>query len=141
MLNLLVKNWKLRVWCSLFHSFHGICKISNVDTWTAKHLAQASCTELTSANVSLGLFLDHQQNMLNDFQISTYLIFPMKLILIKKKLNKIKAIYLVLSIVNEFGSWHTLYSMQHWPKMNFDYLHFFDEIKLTLGCTKKLSWY
>ena len=45
MLNLLVQNWKLRVWCCLFHFFHVICKISNM--WTTKHLAQASCTELT----------------------------------------------------------------------------------------------
>ena len=42
-----IKNWKLRVWCSLFHFFHVICKISNFNIWTAKHLAQASCTELT----------------------------------------------------------------------------------------------
>ena len=28
--------------------FHVICKISNFDMWTAKHLAQASYTELTS---------------------------------------------------------------------------------------------
>ena len=27
--------------------FYVICKISNFDTWTAKHLGQASCTELT----------------------------------------------------------------------------------------------
>ena len=27
--------------------FHVVCKISNFDMWTAKHLAQASCTELT----------------------------------------------------------------------------------------------
>ena len=27
--------------------FHVICKISNFNTWTAKHLARASCTELT----------------------------------------------------------------------------------------------
>ena len=27
--------------------FHIICKISNFNLWTAKHLAQASCTELT----------------------------------------------------------------------------------------------
>ena len=47
MLNLLVKNWKLRVWCSLFQFFHVIWKISNFNMWTAKHLAQASCTELT----------------------------------------------------------------------------------------------
>ena len=47
MINLLVKNWKLRVWCSLFHFFHVICKISNFNMWTTKHLVQASCTELT----------------------------------------------------------------------------------------------
>ena len=47
MLDLFMKNWKLRVWCSLFHFFHVICKISNFNMWTAKHLAQASCTGLT----------------------------------------------------------------------------------------------
>ena len=47
MLHLLVKNWKLRVWSSLFHFFYVICKISDFNMWTAKHLAQASCTELT----------------------------------------------------------------------------------------------
>ena len=47
MLDLLVKNWKITVWCFLFHFFHVICKISNFNLWTAKHLAQASCTELT----------------------------------------------------------------------------------------------
>ena len=40
-----LKNWKIRVWCSLFNFFHVICKM-----WTAKHLAQASCTELTLLN-------------------------------------------------------------------------------------------
>ena len=30
----------------LFHIFHVICKISNFNMWTTKHLAQASCTEL-----------------------------------------------------------------------------------------------
>ena len=42
MLDLLMKNWKLRVRYSLFHFFHVICKM-----WTAMHLPQASCTELT----------------------------------------------------------------------------------------------
>ena len=27
--------------------FHVVCKVSNFNKWTAKHLAQASCTELT----------------------------------------------------------------------------------------------
>ena len=30
-----------------FIVFHVICKISNFNMWTAKHLTQASCTELT----------------------------------------------------------------------------------------------
>ena len=46
-LDLLMKNSKLKVWCSLFHFFHVICKISNFYMWTAKHLPQASWTELT----------------------------------------------------------------------------------------------
>ena len=46
MLDLLGKNWKLRVWCSMFHFFYVIFKISNFNMWTAKHLAEASCTGL-----------------------------------------------------------------------------------------------
>ena len=49
MLDLLIKNWKRRVWCSLFNFFHVICKISNFNMWTTKHLVQASWTELTLA--------------------------------------------------------------------------------------------
>ena len=45
MLNIWVKNWKVRVRCSLFHFFHMICKISNFSMWTAKYLAQFSCTK------------------------------------------------------------------------------------------------
>ena len=33
--------------------FHVICKISNFNMWTAKHLMQASCTELTLSFVLL----------------------------------------------------------------------------------------
>ena len=44
MLDLLMKNWKLS---ALFHFFHVICKNSNFNMWNAKHLAQASCIELT----------------------------------------------------------------------------------------------
>ena len=47
MLHLLVKNWILRVWYSLFQFLNVICKISNFDMWFVKHLAQASCTKLT----------------------------------------------------------------------------------------------
>ena len=47
--NLLAKNWKLRIWCLWFHFFHVIWNsISNFNMWTTKHLAQVSCTELTS---------------------------------------------------------------------------------------------
>ena len=42
-----LKNGKLRVWRFLFHFLHVICTISNSNTWTAKHLANLSCTELT----------------------------------------------------------------------------------------------
>ena len=31
--------------------FHVVCKISNFDMWTAKHLVQASCTELTLIDI------------------------------------------------------------------------------------------
>ena len=37
-IKILVKNWKLKVWCSCFIFFL---------MWTAKHLVQASCTEFT----------------------------------------------------------------------------------------------
>ena len=57
MLNLLVKNWKLRLWCSLFHFFHVIFEISNFNMWTEKHLAQASCTELTLLYTMRGFWL------------------------------------------------------------------------------------
>ena len=49
-LNLLIKNWKLRAWCSLFHFSPVICRISNFNMWATKHLVQASCTELTLQN-------------------------------------------------------------------------------------------
>ena len=46
--NLLVKNWKLRVWCSLYHFFMWFARYQTLKgMWTAKYLAQASCTELT----------------------------------------------------------------------------------------------
>ena len=48
---LLMKNWKIRV-CFWFHYFYLICKISNFNTWTAKHLAQAFCTDLTLHNLN-----------------------------------------------------------------------------------------
>ena len=58
MLDLLMKKWKLRIWCSLFHFFHVISKISNFTMWTAKHLAQVSCTELTLSDLDLlGFFI------------------------------------------------------------------------------------
>ena len=56
-LDLLVKNWKVKVWWSLFHFFHVICKISNFNIWTAKHLAQASCTEFTLQNIDKYLII------------------------------------------------------------------------------------
>ena len=52
MLDLVVKNWKLRVWCSLFHFFHVIWKISNFNM----HLAQASCTELTLKRLQCSVY-------------------------------------------------------------------------------------
>ena len=41
MLNLLVKNWKLRFWCSLFHFFMWF---ERFEIWTTKRLSLASCT-------------------------------------------------------------------------------------------------
>ena len=37
----------LAFWCFWFWFFHVVCKISNFNMWTSKHLAQASVTELT----------------------------------------------------------------------------------------------
>ena len=52
---------KLKTKCLMFIvSFSVICKISNSNMWTAKHLAQASCTELTLMqacfNVPISIF-------------------------------------------------------------------------------------
>ena len=43
------KIWHFDVF--LFCFFHVVCKISNFDMWTSKHLAQASCTEFTLLRV------------------------------------------------------------------------------------------
>ena len=64
MLDLLMINWKLRVWSSLFHFFHVICKISNFNMWTAKHLAQASCTELTLFKAFLNNVIEKMKNLI-----------------------------------------------------------------------------
>ena len=57
----------LAFWYFLF--FHVVCKISNFDTWMAKHLAQASCTELTLLFLKSRLKLGRRQlavdNMIN----------------------------------------------------------------------------
>ena len=64
MLNLLMINWKLRVWCSLFHFFHVICKISIFNMWTAKHLAQGSCTEFTLQKIEHYICFPHKKTTL-----------------------------------------------------------------------------
>ena len=72
-LNLLVKNWKLRVLCSLFHLFHVICKISSFNMWTAKHLAQASFTELTLLVTKVDMYLkltEYKKVVLNAWQFT-----------------------------------------------------------------------
>ena len=38
--------------------FHVVCKISNLNMWTAKHLVQASCTELTLHTLVSSFFLE-----------------------------------------------------------------------------------
>ena len=43
--------WKLKTKGLMFF-VHAICKIPNFNLWTAKHLAQASCTELTLENTN-----------------------------------------------------------------------------------------
>ena len=42
----------------MFWIFYVVCKISNFNMWTAKHLAQASCTELTLKQTAMPLYLD-----------------------------------------------------------------------------------
>ena len=64
MRQMLVKNSKLRVWCSLFNFFHVICKISNFNMWTAKHLSKSSCTELTLCYLKDAAVLEHLQQHL-----------------------------------------------------------------------------
>ena len=44
-----LKTKSLMFFVSFF--FHVICKISNFNMWTSKHLAQASCTELTLKSI------------------------------------------------------------------------------------------
>ena len=46
--------------------FHGVCKISNFNLWTAKHLVQASCTELTL----------NRQDCKAKFSLATNFAFP-----------------------------------------------------------------
>ena len=46
MLHVLIK-MKTKSFCSLFHFFYAVCKISNFKMWTAEDLTQASCIELT----------------------------------------------------------------------------------------------
>ena len=46
--------------------FHVICKVSNFDIWTAKHLAQAACTELTLPKTEI-----------SSCQDSTLILYPM----------------------------------------------------------------
>ena len=47
----IVKKLKTKGLIFFFHFHHVICKILNFDVWTRKHLAQASCTELTSYKI------------------------------------------------------------------------------------------
>ena len=48
--------WKLIVWCSLLHF---LCDLQDFkyNTWTAKHLLQASCTEFTLTSILKPLYL------------------------------------------------------------------------------------
>ena len=46
-IKLLVFNFSPILLLGFVPFFHGVCKISNLNMWTTKHLAQASCTELT----------------------------------------------------------------------------------------------
>ena len=49
--------------------FHVVCTISNSNKWTAKHLAQASCTELTLIKAPLAPQVgnDLKESPLQDF--------------------------------------------------------------------------
>ena len=79
--DLLVKNWKLRVWCSFFHFIHLICEISNFDMWTAKHLAQASFTELTLIKKNVWFSANMLQHLLLNFILISEP-FPLQITLI-----------------------------------------------------------
>ena len=63
MLNLLVKNFGLMFFVSFFHM---ICKISNLNMWTAKHLEQASCTE--SLDLTFRYFMISDQDIIKTDQ-------------------------------------------------------------------------
>ena len=46
----------------MFLFFYVVCKISNFKMWTAKHLAQASCSELTlRKNSQITIFLSIEE--------------------------------------------------------------------------------
>ena len=46
---------------SILMFFHEVCKISNSNKWTAKHLAQVSCTELTLSGLNFWIKNDSEK--------------------------------------------------------------------------------
>ena len=66
-----------------------ICKISNFNTGTAKHLAQASCTELTLSNVAI-IFCSSDREKLLKFQAEG-LEFTKKLKLLHQYIGTVKS--------------------------------------------------
>ena len=113
MLDLLVKNWKLRVWCSLFHFFHVICKISNFNIWSAKNLVQASCPELTlldyKAQFPFHLKRNHftfsfQHSYIHEWFRCDLLIFQYNFVLFLQVINKSFILYPLVLLTKVYNS-------------------------------------
>ena len=85
--------------------FHVVCKISNFDTWTTKHLAQPSCTELTLHWKEYkidSLFLFLGQNLLTNYLLIYFFCTsyePEIIMLVLQMKNNIR--FITLSKINK----------------------------------------
>ena len=109
-IRIFLANWKLRVWYSLFHYYHVICKISNLNMWTAKHLARASCTELTLKQLIFGYLVKKVIMKRNSnsffFQAVTISVYLAKVVFNRLKSDKVffQAVANVTAKSNNFPS-------------------------------------
>ena len=59
----------ISIWNLFVLFFHVVCKISNFDMWTANHLTQVSCTELTLHEAWNSIFVHEQFVIFSHFVI------------------------------------------------------------------------